>query len=569
MKGSLKGVGVLLLLTAVLAPSLTGAKQREAVSDLWLERARSLTDELVKDSDELGQYDRALLWARLGRAWQRDDAERARVWVERAIEVVESAPNKEGATEYAQRLNAARNLLVILGAQDKALSARLNKVINVTAEAAVPGGGGENAKAKAEAGLAVIESDPRRAMQFGLASLRAGGSYKLASLLWRLRKRDVSLSDTLFMEIITAARARNYDWDLLATLPAVAFEGPSPSDTLRGTFLGVLAEGLLRASVSAHEQSAICQLASIAAPLLPEFQRLVPQQSGMVRAQVAVCQSHLDANRRGEVGDSLREQPLNTVEDLLEAAGKASDVGRRVTYRNRAAYMAFGEQKYEHAITILDGFSSEERELANKTVRGGWDSWRASFASLAAIAHLKRGDQPMMHRVIAATPQHLRALVQIPVAVELAKVDAATATQLLDEARAALGKTDSSRNFDPYLSLVLMYAKLRPADAIPTLRAAVKAMNEGGQSRQTAGDADDAEAQIPLLSNDILLARYALPASLLASDEIGVRHALGSVASPTRRVAMRLKLLGASLAQRRFVTSEPGTELKGRDNVNH
>lgn len=43
---------------------------------------------------------------------------------------------------------------------------------------------------KAEAGTAAVDSDPQRALQFGLKSLRAGGSYKLASLIWRLRKRD-------------------------------------------------------------------------------------------------------------------------------------------------------------------------------------------------------------------------------------------------------------------------------------------------------------------------------------------------------------------------------------------
>lgn len=568
MKGIQKGICLLLVISVVLAQPLANGQQTDAVSDLWLNRARLLTDELVKDSDTLGRYDRAILFARLGKAWQQDNAEQSHLWIEKAVQSVEAAPDKEDATEYIKRLSTARTLLVLLGAQDKALSTRLNKIISATTETAAPNEDRENAKAKAEAALAVLDSNPQRAIQFALASLRAGGSYKLASLIWRLRKRDVNLSDGLFMEIIAAARARNYDPNLLTILPTVAFEGPVPSNKLRVSLLDVLAEGLLRIPKSTQEQSAICQLAYIAAPLLPEFQRLIPLQAGMVRAQLIGCKPDLDPDTRREISNALQEQPLKTVEDLLEAAGKTSDLEQRVTYRNRAAYMAFSEQKYDRAITILDGFSSEERELANKTMSGGWDSWRASFASSSAIAHLKRGDRYMMYQVIAATPQHLRALVQISVGVELAKKDGTAATQLLDEARAALAKTGSPQNFDSYGSLVLLYATLRPADALPVLRDGIKAINQTEQAEQTANSDAEAESQIALLSNDILMARYALPASLLALDDAGVRQTIALVASPTRRAAMRLKLLGASLAQRHAMTPERTTELKGRDNAN-
>jgi hypothetical protein len=305
MRGARKGLCLLLLLAVIPAWPAASARQADGVFDLWLIRARSLTDELLKDSDALGRYDRALLLARLGKVWQQADKEQAQAWIEKAVQAVESSPDKEDATEYSQRLNAARSLLVILGAQDKTLSARLNKVISAATEAA-PTDSRANAQAKAEAGLAVLDSDPQRALQFGLASLRAGGSYKLASLIWRLRKRDVNLGDTLFMETVAAARARNYDPDLFNVLPVVAFQGPSPSDKLRGLFLGALAEGLLRVPTSAQEESAVCRLAPIAAPLLPEFQRLLPQQAAMVSAQIARCQPGLDPSARKEVSDATQ-----------------------------------------------------------------------------------------------------------------------------------------------------------------------------------------------------------------------------------------------------------------------
>jgi hypothetical protein len=566
VRGLQKGVRLLSLVGVVSAQSAAGSRPTTEVSDPWLNRARSLTDELVKDSEALGRYDRALLWARLGRAWQRDDAEQARAWAERAIQSVESGADEEDANERSQRLSAARSLLVILGAEDKALSARLDKLINDATEAAATPGGDENAQAKAEAALAALDGDPQRALQFGLASLRAGGSYKLASLLWRLRKRDVNLSDTLFMEIIAAARARGYEQNLLAILPVVTFEGPAPSDKLRATFLGVLAEGLLRAPNSAQEQSAICRLAPLAAPLLPEFQRLIPQQAGAVRAQLVVCQPSLDPQARREVGNSLEDETPNTVDDLLEAAGKTPDPGQRLTYRERAAYLAFNEQKYERAIAILDGLSVEEHELMDKTQGGLWDNWRSAFAASAAVARLRRGDRPAMYQIIAAAPPHLRASVQISVAAELVKKDAPAATQLLDEARAALAKTGSPQDFDPYLAIVRLYATLNSPDALPTLHDAIKAMNRTEQPQRDGGaDAADAEARIPLLSNDLLLARYSLPVSLMTLDDVGVRQAVASVAAPARRAAVRLSLLGASLEQRRAATPKPVTGSKGKD----
>lgn len=568
MKGSKNSVCCLLLITVVLTQTAAVALQTDGVSNPWLSRARSLTDELVKDADALSRYDRALLLARLGKVWQRDDAELAREWIEKALQAMESSPDKEDATERVQRLSTARSLLVILGAQEKALSARLNKVINAAADTRTPFGGSENAKAKAEAGLAVLDSDPQRALQFGLASLRAGGSYRLASLIWRLRKRDVKLSDTLFMEVLATARANNYDRDLLAILPAVAFEGPSPSDKLRGSFLGVLADGLLRVPGSAEEQSAPCLLAFLAAPLLPEFQRLIPQQAGMVRAQIATCQPTLNSEARKEVGDALQDHPLNTVDALLEEAGKTSGLERRVMYLNRAAYIAFSEQKYERAINILDGYSSEERESANKPAGGLWESQRIEFASAAAVAHLRRSDRPAMHRIIADTPAHLRAYVQMSVAAELVKKDGPAATQLLNEARTAIAKTGSPQDFGSYLLLVRLYAALNQPDALPALGDAIKAMNQAERSPRGGSPADEVEAQMPLLSNNLMLGRYALPVSLLELDDVGVRQTLASVDSPTRRAAIRLNLLGASLERHRASTPKPATEPKGQNNAN-
>jgi hypothetical protein len=339
----------------------------------------------------------------------------------------------------------------------------------------------------------------------------------------------------------------------------VAFEGPAPSDELRGLFLVALADGLLRIPGPAEEPSAPCRLASTATPLLPEFQRLVPQRAAMVRAQVGRCQAGFDASARGDAEDALRDRPLNTVEELLDAAGRTSDAVRRVAYLQRAAYKAAGEKNYERAVGILDGFNGSERELTLRATGAAWDSWRSDFASGAALAHLGRGDRPSVYRVISGTPAHLRANVQLSVAAELLKRDAPAAGQLLDEARVSLAKGDTPGDFGPYLLLTRLYAILGRADAIQTLSEAVKAMREG----RDAGGAD-AESQIPLLSNDLLLGRYNLPAALLEVDDVGVGQAIAAADQPARRAAMRLSLLSASLERRRARATTKPNETKGQ-----
>jgi len=86
-------------------------------------------------------------------------------------------------------------------------------------------------------------------------------------------------------------------------------------------------------------------------------------------------------------------------------------------------------------------------------------------------------------------------------------------------------------------------------------------MNITEQSRHARGEATDAEARRSLLSNDALLARYTLPVYLLVMDDISVRQSIASVTSPARRAAMRLRLLEATLAQRRDVAPKPAKEL--------
>lgn len=77
------------------------ATQREALANLWLVRSQTITEDLVKDATGFRPSGRALLWARLGQQWWREDPERARAWILKSIEIVEGVPNRENPAAEA------------------------------------------------------------------------------------------------------------------------------------------------------------------------------------------------------------------------------------------------------------------------------------------------------------------------------------------------------------------------------------------------------------------------------------------------------------------------------------
>src|SRR6185369_14470718 len=110
------------------------AAQQEALANLWLVRSQTITEDLVKDATDFKPSGRALLWARLGQHWWRDDPERARAWILRSIEIVEAVPNRENPAERSLRLATARFLLNIVAPLDQRLSKRLIAILSEDAE---------------------------------------------------------------------------------------------------------------------------------------------------------------------------------------------------------------------------------------------------------------------------------------------------------------------------------------------------------------------------------------------------------------------------------------------------
>src|SRR5919205_4072139 len=117
------------LLLALVPCAPASAQRPGEVPDPRLMRARILSSDTAGDASSLTLPDRALLWARLGEVWWEDDEERARSFISKAVEGVESESELETPKERGRRLAAARALLPLVAPREPELAERLSALL--------------------------------------------------------------------------------------------------------------------------------------------------------------------------------------------------------------------------------------------------------------------------------------------------------------------------------------------------------------------------------------------------------------------------------------------------------
>src|SRR5262249_29497782 len=124
--------------------------------------------------------------------------------------------------------------------------------------------------------------------------------------------------------------------------------------------------------------------------------------------------------------------------------------------------------------------------------------------------------------------------------------------EFMEAARRLLEKADKSQQPVSFLSLVRLYAKFSPAEAPAVLSEAITAINRA--SDDNSRSCESGQSVSPVLSTQLILNWYKLPATLLEIDEIGVRNAVASIQPADKRAATRLQLLSASLQQHQMTS---------------
>jgi len=537
----------------------TGSAQQGEVSyHLWRVRSQTITEDLIKDAPDLTTSERALLWARLAQRWWRDEPEKAYSWMLKPIEMVEAIPNKENPSERNQRLATTRLLLKIAATLDQKLSKRLVDVLSNDAELMADAERGANAEGLIEAAILIVDKDPQRAAQLGALALRIGHPAQIAWLITRLRPKEAGLANALFAQAIEAVRP-SLDHELLNSLSQVAFPPdslqPDPNsaklrDDLRTELLKLDVAYLEANPINTENRASICvSIASFIVPVMAEFDRLLPQQASVVRQSVNQCQS-LSPLAQQRVDDSLGNQRLQTVDDLLKAADAAQDAKVRTVYQFRAALLAKEKNDLDRALKILDSMSPESRKFTG----GTWEAYRWDWAALSALRHLKNADVYGMRLVINAVPPDLQPFAKLAFVSRLPPnrdKETDPTLEFLNDVRTGLRRSSlpSDEKTGAYLGLLPLTLKYQPSEAIAVLKEAVEALNNAEQVRDKSASNNE--------SSNLSGSGFAksLPASLLEMDEFAVKEVVASITSPETRSQVRLELLGVCLQRMR--SSQP------------
>lgn len=531
-----------LCILTVLVRLPVAARQENPPLDRWLRRSEQLTHELLKDSAAMSDANGALVLARLAQAWWRVEPERARKYIAQAIEAVTGKGVDEPAAERQLRLTTMRVLLRLVVAVEPKSGEKLMALLESESARLSASVRAENADALVETALSLLERAPLTASRLGSTSLRMGVSHRFSALLWQLRSRDRALADALFLEalgIVPAAQGHQQR-NLTRALLHVAFNGPSPSEAIRRRTLEVVTDSILNVPAATGAEVGWCSRVGDVAPLLGHYARLLPRQEPHVQAAVARCRAQQGDNPRRASEEPLRREPPDSVDELLEAASGTSDARLRNDYLLRAVNLAAEQGEYERAVEILDSVRLDER------VHWG-DSWatrRWSYAAEVAYAQIKRADYQKMYRTLDAVAPEQRPFAQLLLANRMLKSGERNgALELVREARKNMARVEPRAAGETLLSVVRLYAELLPAEAGQVLDEAVKAINRAAHAPRAGDD----EAAIPILTNEILLSSYRLPASLLEVDEAGVRNSVSSIEPSDKRVAVRLFLLADAL----------------------
>ena len=529
---------VLLLPCAIAAQRSKPTPQID--NELWRVRAQTLTNDVLKDASDLNSVRRALVWSKLAELWWLQDQRRARTWLTNAVEVVEQVPNRESPEERQQRLGTAKSLLAFTSRVDQKLSQRLITLVSDVNESTSELDRNGTANSLIHAAIGIADRDPKRAAELGSQALRVGIPGDITDLLLALRGRDAKLADALFAQALSVAREK-LDSNLLDSLTYAAFprqKGVSdilvpPPDNLRAELLRVDV-AFVNTHMNELPNGNWCfAVGAFITPVLPEFDRLLPQQALLVRQTVQKCRNSI-ATGSEQIDNPAGTEALNIIDALLKAAADTDVIPVRTQYQYRAARLAKDQGDYDRAIKILDSMSNESREI----MQGSWEAYHWDWAASAALDHFQHGRVVEMNEVLNAVPAKLQPFAKMAFLDRLPTqkhLESVPAIQFLNDAGTGLSKSDISEleKYDWYFGLLKLTLRYQPSDAIAVLKESIASLNRAITKDSKFYDSNR-------------FTEY-LPATLLEIDEFAVKEILASVSNVEARSQLRLALLRKTL----------------------
>lgn len=511
----------------------------------WKNRGDHLTDTSLVDSASLPAGRRSLYIAYLAKIWWKFDEAKARLYLDRAGKQLLDAISSVEKNELNDQLTEFPNTLRIISSLDTKFAQRILTDLQKNFLDTATGKAEANAHLAdtyTAVGLAVVEINPRFALDAGKESLKFGFALSLPQLVIDLNLQNSDYAEELFNAALAAAsKSPLYGSDTmlfnLSRFIAESNKGKSFSPILQRRALTAFIEKLEFAVSMRDTNPRACSISYYGPFLVGRVGEYLPELLSRFRELLLVCTANLHPDYRERTAANIENVP-NRVDELLNSAREAKSPDMKIN-RYRTVFLQLLEGKeYEQMISLLDGFDGDAYKEISPI---GWDNWRVSAASGAAIAAFEAGDIPSSFRFVKDVPKRLRPFVRKRVVLNK-KIgeDKETFIEHLNEMQKELESIDIPAHDAArlYLDLAEFYLKTTPTESQMMFRNAVKYINKA--------DNDNPDL-LPEKDWAPMEDYVVLSADLLEADDVAIFSSIKDLSFRRSRLRLSLGLLESSL----------------------
>ncbi len=412
MKKCVSFLFVFMILAAVTAHVRAQSQTPSLDAQLWMSRAESVTDNILRDSSKLSEVDKSLVLAKLGDAWWKIDSDKSTEWFVKAVDGLYFLSSNERRTSQNAYLETSRKILQIIGNR---VDKQRDRLIGILAEISDVSQKEKelNADSLVEYGLQNVRDNPRFAHSLGTTAIGLGSPRFLYKLIWELNRQQPDLAVQLFNAAVGKAGS-DPSFVRLQTIQLAAFpqvivgEVHDVAMLERKEKLAALrffAQYIIQAALSSPDRGCSGE-ARLIGVLHSQFVDLLPSEAATVQSAVAKCLgvSNEPSSRSLDPTNGL------TIDDLLKLANEQKENHPlRAIYLTRAGLLARDQEKYATSIKVLDGMTEKERNIDENL----WDDLRADVSSRFAFALRKGGDELEATRILQNTPASIRAFARL------------------------------------------------------------------------------------------------------------------------------------------------------------
>ena len=547
-------------------PSKATSSKGVTGSQMWMENARVLTDETLKDAGTLGSYREAIVKAQLAKLWWKADPTRAKKLLAGAISDVNRRPMNEATDSAIERMSSAVSVAEVSAKLDeKATDALLSDILDQLPDLF------SRADKDQKNLLGVViqrlgffwrsadHRDVQQVAKIARVLMRTDSTYAGLSVWQALEgiyADDSQLGDKLFSELLDLVDQGRVEPFAISNMGILLFpevktaDSAKIGDAVRQHYFNTAFAAVLRAQTNGYTKED-CDQAMMFTSVLKNFPEEQQAQMKPIFDRCLATEKQSDQDPA-----QIELAGLDSVDDLLNAANQTSDLKKRAMYKYWAAAKSFNNEP-EKGLDIFNGMPEDERNALPS-----YEGTMRNELEIKVISRLvKKKDYPALQRVIDDSFDP--AVTALHVAASASRAgDNGYATTLLPQVRKFLERKPVE-NPRFYTELVGTFARLARPEAPIVLTESLKALGTfpevNPEETQRSEAKSDGKFHFSSFWSSLFPAPF--PDLLDVMDQRIMRMQIDDLKYTGERASMRLWLLQSELkAYDEAVKKERGTK---------